>query len=66
MSNLKILVAEDESFQKLAMIDIFSLCDYEVEAVDNGRQALEALQNSPDSYDLVLLDIIMPEMVIKA
>lgn len=63
MSTLKILVAEDEPFQKLSMIDIFSLCDYDVEAVDNGRQALEALQANPDIYDLVLLDIIMPEMV---
>ena len=63
MSTLKILVAEDEPFQKLSMIDIFSLCDYDVEAVDNGRQALEALQANPDIYDLALLDIIMPEMV---
>jgi len=62
-STLKILVAEDEPFQKLSLIDIFSLCNYDVEAVDNGRQALEALRADPDAYDLVLLDIIMPEMV---
>jgi len=61
--NKKILVAEDEPFQKLSLIDIFSLCDFDVEAVDNGRQALEALQANPDMYDMVLLDIIMPEMV---
>ena len=59
----KILVAEDEPFQKLSLIDILSLCDYDVEAVDNGVQALEALRSNPDLYDLVLLDIIMPEMV---
>ncbi len=63
MSQLKILVAEDETFQKLSIIDIFSLCNYDVEAVENGQQALDALRANPDLYDLVLLDIVMPIMV---
>ncbi len=69
-----ILVAEDESFQRLALYDILSICDYDgkhhiywpifvVVAVENGRLALEALRNPDHDFDLVLLDLNMPEVV---
>ena len=37
----KILVAEDENFQRLALTDLLSICDYEVVAVENGVQCLQ-------------------------
>lgn len=48
-----ILVAEDESFQRLALLDILMCCDYEgtslpnpvAQAVENGRKALDELKN---------------------
>lgn len=36
----RILVAEDEKFQRLALIDILTLCDYESVEVENGKEAL--------------------------
>ena len=57
-----VLVAEDESFQRLALLDILTLCEYEAIAVENGKLALEALRDETNSFDLVLLDINMPEM----
>lgn len=56
------LVAEDENFQRLALLDILSMCDYETVAVENGRIAMEQLKNENNNFDLVLLDIYMPEM----
>ncbi|MDR3547478.1 MAG: hypothetical protein P4M11_04265 [Candidatus Pacebacteria bacterium] len=61
---IKILVAEDEVFQRLALIDlIVNLCNYEVDAVENGQLALNLLQKYPEEYDLILLDVFMPLMV---
>jgi len=57
-----VLVAEDENFQRLALLDILSMCDYETVAVENGRIAMEQLKNENNNFDLVLLDIYMPEM----
>ena len=39
------------------MIDVLSLCNYEVTAVENGRVALEELRKEDSNVDLVLLDI---------
>jgi CheY-like chemotaxis protein len=66
-----ILVAEDEGFQRLALLDILTLCDYEgmhsgliwvAIAVENGSLALAELKNDNIDYDLVLLDLYMPIM----
>ena len=57
-----ILVAEDESFQRLALTDILNLCDYEVTSVENGQEAYDLLKNENYDFDLLLLDLNMPEM----
>lgn len=56
----KILLADDSvTIQKVVELT-FSEGDYQVTSVSNGKQAIEELQkNRPD---IVLLDIIMPEM----
>ena len=57
-----VLVAEDEAFQRLALIDILTLCEYDAVAYENGKLALEALRDPTNDFDLVLLDLNMPEM----
>ena len=56
----KILVAEDEN----AIRDIIAInlmrAGYEVVQASDGRQALELFNISPGSFDVVLLDIMMP------
>tara|TARA_B110000503_G_C6776187_1_gene261409 strand:+ start:29 stop:190 length:162 start_codon:yes stop_codon:yes gene_type:complete len=53
-------VAEDDQFQRLSLIDVLSLCSYEVTAVENGVLARDELLKEESNYDLVLLDLMMP------
>lgn len=61
---LKILIVEDEFVSRTLLIDMmaaYGICHL---AVD-GREAMDELRRSFDSgegYDLVCLDIMMPEM----
>ena len=57
-----VLIAEDETFQRLAILDILSMCEYEAVAVENGKLALDELKNETNDFDLVLLDLMMPEV----
>lgn len=56
----KILVAEDEQDARLIYVDILSSAGYEVDGVADGKEALIKMENK--KYDLVLLDIIMPNL----
>jgi len=57
-----VLVAEDENFQRLALLDILSMCDYETVEAENGKIAMEKLCDENYDFNLVLLDLNMPEM----
>ena len=57
-----ILVAEDEMFQRLALLDFMDFRNYEATAVENGKLALDELRKPDSCFDLVLLDLAMPEM----
>ena len=56
----KILIAEDELFLRDLYIEILNDEGYEVSAAENGAVALAAITEK--IFDLILLDIIMPEM----
>ncbi len=56
----RILLAEDNSANRKVVIALLSSCGFRIDTVANGVEAVEAMQNRP--YDLVLMDIEMPEM----
>jgi CheY-like chemotaxis protein len=57
---LKILVAEDSLMNQIFTRELLKDRGHEVTVVEDGRQALQSL--SEKSYDLVLMDIRMPNM----
>jgi CheY-like chemotaxis protein len=57
---LHILIAEDNLINQKLIAKIFNSMGYEVDVADNGVIALQHLEKK--SYELVTLDIQMPEM----
>jgi CheY-like chemotaxis protein len=57
-----LLLAEDNLVnQKLATM-MLEKAGYTVEVVDNGKMALDTFCEKPDQFDIVLMDVQMPEM----
>ena len=56
----RVLLAEDNRINQLVAVDMLHSRGFEVGLAENGVQALERVQS--ESWDLVLLDIHMPEM----
>jgi CheY-like chemotaxis protein len=59
-SRLRVLLAEDNAVNQLLAVRLLEKCGHEVVVAENGRKALETLDR--ESFDLVLMDIQMPEM----
>ncbi|KAJ51998.1 CheY-like chemotaxis protein [Clostridium tetanomorphum] len=60
LENIKILVAEDNLVNQMVISELIKILGWEGKVVNNGKQAIEELEN--DNYNLVLMDISMPEM----
>lgn len=56
----RILVAEDTLANQILLLELLRTKGYVAEAVNNGQEALAALE--AQSFDLVLMDLQMPEM----
>jgi PAS domain S-box-containing protein len=57
---LRVLLAEDESSNAVAIQILLQKCGHDVTVVENGKKAIEELEKS--DFDLILMDIQMPVM----
>ncbi len=58
-TQLKILLADDDTMVRSTVSSILEVFGYTVKAVSDGKDVIEAID---DSYDVVILDINMPGM----
>lgn len=58
----KVLVAEDEESIREFIVINLTRSGYEVEQAENGAVALEKFAQNESSYDVAILDIMMPEV----
>jgi CheY-like chemotaxis protein len=60
--SVRILLAEDNPVnQKLAKI-MLTKAGYQVEVANNGKEAVEMYTANPEDFDLIFMDVQMPEM----
>ncbi len=60
LSDLRILLAEDNNFNQKLLLALLSKYGPSMDVAETGTEVLEKLRN--EDYDLVLMDIQMPEM----
>ena len=57
-----ILLAEDDPTIQLVVKSFLSKCGYEVHTVSNGREGIEFTKDHQGEIDMLLTDIVMPEV----
>ena len=58
----RILVVEDDAISQEILIEFLTEKGYRVTAVSDGRSAAEAYEAEPESFDLVITDLGLPEL----
>ncbi len=62
LADKKILIVDDDMRNVFALTSLLEANGAQTSFAENGRQALERLNGSPAEIDLVLMDMMMPEM----
>jgi DNA-binding NtrC family response regulator len=62
LATATILVVEDEQQVRTLIVRLLEKRGYRVLQAENGREALELIQNTLAELSLVITDLVMPEM----
>jgi two-component system sensor histidine kinase ChiS len=58
----RVLVVDDEPVNQQVLINMLTLQDFQVTSANDGKQALALILEGDQTFELVLLDIMMPGM----
>lgn len=61
-NRMRVLLVEDDATTLAVVRKLLVQCGYEVQTAENGRQAMDALERGQPRFDLVLTDVLMPEV----
>jgi len=60
--SISLLLAEDNPVNQKLATKMLSKAGYRVEVANNGKEVLDIYLNAPEKYDLILMDIQMPQL----
>jgi len=58
----RILLVEDVEINREIVLALFEPTKLEIDCAENGKEAVHKFNEAPDRYDLIFMDIQMPEM----
>ncbi len=61
-SKINILVAEDIEINRFILCSLLEETKINIDEAVNGLEAVELFKNNPDKYDIIFMDLHMPEM----
>jgi signal transduction histidine kinase/ActR/RegA family two-component response regulator len=62
LAGRRVLVADDNAINRHIVERLLARLGIETESVEDGRRAVDAVLAAPQSFDLVLMDVEMPEL----
>ncbi|MBG9791908.1 histidine kinase [Paenibacillus dendritiformis] len=62
LAGKRILLVDDDVRNVFALSSVLEQYDMDIIYAENGKEAIEALTADPEHFDLVLMDMMMPEM----
>ena len=62
MSKIRVLVVDDDPTNLALMVRVLSRAGMEPVAAEDGLEALAILKKAPESFDVLLLDLVMPRL----
>jgi signal transduction histidine kinase/CheY-like chemotaxis protein/HPt (histidine-containing phosphotransfer) domain-containing protein len=62
LKGCRILLAEDVKINREILLGRMKFTEAEIDCAENGKEVLRMLDENPDKYDLIFMDVQMPEM----
>ncbi|MDR2303514.1 MAG: response regulator [Treponema sp.] len=58
----RVLLAEDVEINREIVLTLLEPTGLKIDCAENGRQAVEMFKSDPEAYDIIFMDVQMPEM----
>jgi CheY-like chemotaxis protein len=58
----RILLAEDVEINREIVLALFEPCKLDIRCAENGIEAVKMFDDGPGNYDMIFMDVQMPEM----
>lgn len=62
MSKIRVLVADDDPANLALLVRVLNRAGMETVAAEDGAEALAYLKKAPESFDVLLMDLVMPRL----
>ena len=61
-SHVTLLLAEDIDINREIFFTLLGVTKVRIDIAEDGREAVEKFRNAPDKYDIIIMDVQMPNM----